>query len=68
MQHGVLRCTVCHTVWTERYLWLNMKCPFRDCAGHLSFPPAPPRPPTPRKTAKTYPLLEAADKANDDAA
>lgn len=31
-----LYCSVCHTYWEELVLKSGDKCPFMDCAGHLS--------------------------------
>lgn len=43
----MLYCSVCHTQWEELVLKRGDKCPFVDCAGHLSeIAPTKPTKPT----------------------
>ncbi len=53
--HMKLYCSVCHTRWEEAVLSPGDKCPFKDCAGHISsvMPTSPSKPSKP-----SFPLLE----------
>ena len=54
-----LWCLVCHTLWTEGYLSMGDKCPFKDCEGRLSpEKPSVLKKPVQHRRKKTWPLLE----------
>lgn len=54
----VLRCTVCHTDWTEA-CWAEWQtCPTVDCQGTLRKPVVP-KPVKVTPPRRTFPLFEA---------